>query len=87
MTGVLGLFLGGTMVTLLINSQNEVSSEDRTVLSGLVQLGRYLGVAIGVTILTGILPEISQISAAAQFLGAFSLLLGIYILGLVNELA
>jgi hypothetical protein len=40
-----------------------------------------------VTILTGILPEISQISAAAQFLGAFSLLVGIYILGLVNELA
>ena len=86
-TGVLGLFLGGIMATLLINSQNAVSSEDRTVLSGLVQLGRYLGAAIGVTILTGILPEISQISAAAQFLGAFSLLVGIYILGLVNELA
>jgi hypothetical protein len=51
-----------------------------------VQLGRYLGAAIGITILTGILPEISQISAAAQFLGAFGLLVGIYILGLVNEL-
>ncbi|NTV36392.1 MAG: MFS transporter, partial [Anaerolineaceae bacterium] len=85
-TGVLGLFLGGIMATLLINSQNAVSSEDRTVLSGLVQLGRYLGAAIGVTILTGILPEISQISSAAQFLGAFGLLLGIYILGLVNEM-
>lgn len=86
-TGVLGLFLGGIMATLLINSQNAVSSEDRTVLSGLVQLGRYLGAAVGVTILTGILPEISQIISAAQFLGAFSLLVGIYILGLVNELA
>ena len=85
-TCVLGLFLGGIMATLLINSQNAVSSEDRTVLSGLVQLGRYLGAAIGVTILTGILPEISQISAAAQFLGAFGLLVGIYVLGLVNEL-
>jgi len=85
-TGVLGLLLGGIMATLLINSQNSVSSEDRTVLSGLVQLGRYLGAAIGVTILTGMLPEVSQISAAAQFLGAFGLLVGIYILGLVNEL-
>jgi MFS family permease len=84
-TGVLGLFLGGIMATLLINSQNAVSSEDRTVLSGLVQLGRYLGAAIGVTILTGILPEISQISASAQFLGAFGMLVLIYILGLVNE--
>jgi hypothetical protein len=74
------------MATLLINSQNAVSSEDRTVLSGLVQLGRYLGAAVGVTILTGILPEISQISGAAQFLGAFGLLIGMYVLGLVNEL-
>jgi hypothetical protein len=85
-TGILGLLLGGIMATLLINSQNAVSSEDRTVLSGLVQLGRYLGAAIGVTILTGMLPEVSQISAATQFLGAFGLLVGIYILGLVNEL-
>lgn len=82
----LGLFLGGIMATLLINSQNAVSSEDRTVLSGLVQMARYLGGAIGVTILTGMLPEMSQISTATQFLGAFGLLVGIYILGLVNEL-
>jgi MFS family permease len=85
-TGVLGLFLGGIMATLLINSQNTVNSEDRTVLSGLVQLGRYLGAAIGMTILTGILPGISKISGVAQFLGAFGLLVGMYILGLVNEL-
>jgi hypothetical protein len=85
-TGMLGLCLGGIMATLLINSQNAVSSEDRTVLSGLVQLGRYLGAAIGVTILTGILPEVSQISGAVQFLRAFGLLVGMYILGLVNEL-
>jgi len=85
-TGLLGLSLGGIMATLLINSQNAVSSEDRTVLSGLVQLGRYLGAAIGVTILTGILPEMSQISSAVQFLGAFGLLIGMYIMGLVNEL-
>jgi hypothetical protein len=86
LTGFLGLSLGGIMATLLINSQNAVSSEDRTVLSGLVQLGRYLGAAVGVTILTGILPEISQITGAAQFLGAFGLLIGMYGLGLVNEL-
>ena len=85
-TGLLGLCLGGIMATLLINSQNAVSSEDRTVLSGLVQLGRYLGAAIGVTILTGMLPEVSQISGAVQFLGAFGLLVGLYVLGLVNEL-
>ena len=85
-TGFLGLCLGGIMATLLINSQNAVSSEDRTVLSGLVQLGRYLGAAVGVTVLTGMLPEVSQISGAAQFLGAFGLLVGMYVLGLVNEL-
>jgi hypothetical protein len=85
-TSLLGLSLGGIMATLLINSQNAVSSEDRTVLSGLVQLGRYLGAAIGVTILTGVLPKISQISGAAQFLEAFGLLVVMYILGLVNEL-
>ena len=85
-TGFLGLCLGGIMATLLINSQNAVSSEDRTVLSGLVQLGRYLGAAVGVTILTGMLPEVSQISGAAQFLGAFGLLVGMYVLGLVNEI-
>jgi MFS family permease len=84
-TGFLGFTLGGIMATLLINSQNAVSNEDRTVLSGLVQLGRYLGAAVGVTILTGILPEISQINNVAQFLGAFGILIGMYILGLVNQ--
>ena len=84
-TGFLGLTLGGISATLLINSQNAVSNEDRTVLSGLVQLGRYLGAAVGVTILTGILPEISQLSSVAQFLGAFGLLVGMYVLGLVNQ--
>jgi MFS family permease len=84
-TGFLGFNLGGIMATLLINSQNAVSNEDRTVLSGLVQLGRYLGAAVGVTILTGILPEISQINNVAQFLGAFGILIGMYILGLVNQ--
>ena len=85
-SGFLGLNLGAIMATLLINSQNAVNNEDRTVLSGLVQLGRYLGASIGVTILTGILPEVSQISSAVQFLGAFGLLIAIYGVGLVNEL-
>ncbi len=85
-TAFLGLCLGGIMATLLINSQNAVNDQDRTVLSGLVQLGRYLGAAIGVTILTGRLPEISQINSVSQFLGAFGLLVGMYGLGLVNEL-
>ena len=84
-TGFLGLTLGGISATLLINSQNAVSNEDRTVLSGLVQLGRYLGAAVGVTILTGILPEISELSSVTQFLGAFGLLVGMYVLGLVNQ--
>lgn len=85
-TGFLGLCLGGIMATLLINSQNAVDSNDRTVLSGLVQLGRYLGASVGVTVLTGILPEVSQINDAAQFLSAFGLLVVMYVLGLVNEL-
>ncbi len=84
-TGFLGLTLGGISATLLINSQNAVSNEDRTVLSGLVQLGRYLGAAVGVTVLTGILPDISQINNVDQFLGAFGILIGMYILGLVNQ--
>jgi hypothetical protein len=46
-----------------------------------VQLGRYLGAAVGVTIL----PEISQINNVSQFLGAFGLLVGMYVQGLVNE--
>ena len=61
-TGLLGFGLGIIMATVLINSQNAVGSEDRTVLSGLVQLGRYLGASIGVTVLTGMLPEVSQIT-------------------------
>ncbi len=85
-TGVLGLSLGAIMATMLINSQNAVSNQDRTVLSGLVQLARYLGASVGVTILTGLLPEVSQISDATQFLGTFGLLVGMYILGLLNEL-
>lgn len=85
LTGFLGLALGGISATLLINSQNAVNNEDRTVLSGLVQLGRYLGAAVGVTILTGILPEISRIQDVSQFLGAFGLLIGMYVLGLVNQ--
>jgi len=85
LTGLLGLSLGAIMATMLINSQNAVSSEDRTVLSGLVQLGRYLGASVGVTVLTGILPEISQISHPSQFLGAFGLLIGIYLTGVMNE--
>ena len=86
LTGFLGFCLGAIMATLLINSQNAVKDEDRTVLSGLVQLGRYLGASIGVTILTGILPELSQITSASQFLGTFGLLIGIYSTGLINEL-
>lgn len=73
------------MATLLINSQSAVNGEDRTNLCGLVQLGRYLGAAVGITIMTGILPEISQINNVSQFLGAFGLLVGMYVQGLVNE--
>ena len=85
-TALLGAGLGIILATLLMNSQNAVDSDDRTVLSGLVQLGRYLGASIGVTVLTGMLPEVSQISGAAQFLGPFGLLVGMYLLGLINEL-
>lgn len=73
------------MATFLINSQNAVSSEDRTALSGLIQLGRYFGASVGVTILTGILPEINVISSAGQFVVAFEMLAGLCVLGLVNE--
>jgi MFS family permease len=83
---LVGLCTGGIMATFLINSQNAISSEDRTVLSGLIQLGRYFGASIGVTVLTGMLPEISIIRHIYQFIGALGLLVALCISGLVNEL-
>ena len=82
---VIGLCTGAIMATFLINSQNAVDSKDRTVLSGLVQLGRYFGASIGVTILTGILPEISSITAIGQFAAAFKMLAALCVVGIVNE--
>jgi hypothetical protein len=82
---IIGLCTGGVMATFLINSQNAVDSKDRTVLSGLVQLGRYFGASLGVTILTGTLPQVSTISNIGQFTGAFGLLVALCISGLVNE--
>ena len=83
---LIGLCTGGIMATFLINSQNAIKSEDRTVLSGLIQLGRYLGASIGVTVLTGMLPEISLISGIGQFWGAFGLLVAICAAGVINEI-
>jgi MFS family permease len=83
---LIGLCTGGIMATFLINSQNAVGSEDRTVLSGLIQLGRYFGASIGVTILTGILPEISSIVTIGQFVVAFEMLAVLCVLGLINEI-
>jgi MFS family permease len=83
---LIGLCTGGVMATFLINSQNAISSQDRTVLSGLIQLGRYFGAAIGVTVLTGMLPEISMISGIGQFVGAFGLLVALCVTGLINEM-
>ncbi|MPM57237.1 Multidrug resistance protein 3 [bioreactor metagenome] len=82
----IGLSVGGVMSTFMINSQNAVKSEERTVLSGLVQLGRYLGASIGVTILTSMLPEVSLINSAAQFLGTFALLVVLSLVGSANEI-
>jgi MFS family permease len=83
---LIGLCTGGVMATFLINSQNAISSQDRTVLSGLIQLGRYFGAAIGVTVLTGMLPEISMISGIGQFVGAFGLLVALCVTGRINEM-
>lgn len=83
---LMGLGLGGVMATFLINSQNAVKSEDRTVLSGLVQLGRYFGASIGVTLLIGMLPEVTLISGVGEFIGAFGILVVICITGVVNEI-
>ena len=74
------------MATFLINSQNAISSEDRTTLSGLIQLGRYFGASLGVTLLAGMLPEVTQISGIGQFVGAFGLLAALCAAGLVNEI-
>lgn len=83
---LIGLCTGGIMATFLINSQNAVSSEDRTTLSGLIQLGRYFGASIGVTVLTGMLPELGRIRGIEQFAGALALLVALCAVGLVNEI-
>ncbi len=82
---VIGLCVGGIMSTFMINSQNAVKSEERTVLSGLIQLGRYMGASVGVTFFAGILPDISLLNSVMEFTGAFGLLVGLSLLGLVNE--
>ena len=82
---LMGFSTGCVMSTFLINSQNAVNDEDRTVLSGIVQLGRYLGASIGVTILIGIIPDINSIAGISQFWGAFLLLVGLTGVGLLNE--
>lgn len=84
-TVLVGLCTGGIMATFLINSQNAINDEDRTVLSGLIQLGRYFGASIGVTLFTGIVPTVGQLQATGQFAGAFILLAVISVFGFVNE--
>jgi len=81
-----GLCTGGIMATFLINSQNAVSSEDRTVLSGLVQLSRYFGASVGVTLLTGMLPGVTSISRIEDFSGAFGLVVALCVMGTLNEM-
>jgi MFS family permease len=83
---MIGLGTGGVMATFLINSQNAIHSEDRTTLSGLIQLGRYFGASLGVTLLAGMLPDVTFISGIGQFLGAFGLLVALCTAGLVNEI-
>lgn len=85
LNAVIGLCVGGIMSTFMINSQNAVGSEDRTVLSGLIQLGRYMGASVGVTFFAGILPDPSLINSVMEFTGAIGLLVGLSVLGLVNE--
>ncbi|NLL51697.1 MAG: MFS transporter [Peptococcaceae bacterium] len=82
---IIGLCLGTIMSTFMINSQNAVKSEDRTVLSGLIQLGRYMGASVGVTIFAGVLPEVGMINSVSQFAGAFGVLVVLSVLGLLNE--
>lgn len=82
---IMGLGTGGIMATFLINSQNAILNEDRTVLSGLIQLGRYFGASLGITLLTGMLPEVGTISTTGQFTGAFGLLTALCTVGLINE--
>lgn len=86
LNATIGMCVGGIMSTFMINSQNAVASEDRTVLSGLIQLGRYMGASVGVTFFAGVLPDISLINNVMQFSGAFGLLVLFSLLGFVNEL-
>ncbi|NMA67925.1 MAG: hypothetical protein GX958_00675 [Desulfitobacterium sp.] len=86
LNAIIGLCVGGIMSTFMINSQNAVESKDRTVLSGLIQLGRYMGASVGVTFFAGVLPDLSLINSVMEFTGAFGLLVGLSVLGFVNEM-
>ncbi|MDX9871071.1 MAG: MFS transporter [Clostridia bacterium] len=86
LNALIGLCVGGIMSTFMINSQNAVGSEDRTVLSGLIQLGRYMGASVGVTFFAGVLPEVGLLKSVMQFSGAFGLLVALSLLGLMNEM-
>lgn len=83
---LVGLCTGGIMATFLINSQNAVRTEDRTTLSGLIQLGRYFGASLGITILAGAIPDVTRISGLGEFVGAFGFLVALCAAGLVNEM-
>lgn len=80
-----GIFLGIIMATVLIYSQNSVSSADRTVLSGIIQLSRCFGAAVGVAILIAVLAPITEIGNFMDFKsGYFTLgLFGLF--GMLNE--
>jgi hypothetical protein len=82
-----GAALGGIMSTVLIYSQNSVSDADRTVLSGIVQLSRYFGAAVGVAVMIALIPNINIVSSLTEFTNAFAIVLGLCILGIINERA
>ncbi len=80
-----GAALGGIMSTVMISAQNHIKNEDRTLLSGIVQLGRYFGAAIGVALMISFIPNVNTVSSLGEFLAAFGVILGVCLLGIVNE--
>ncbi|MDR0782775.1 MAG: MFS transporter [Propionibacteriaceae bacterium] len=82
---IAGAILGGIASTVLIYSQNAVSDADRTVLSGIVQLGRYFGAAVGVALMIALIPNVNTVGSLAEFTAPFAISLGLCALGTINE--
>lgn len=83
---LVGIGVGALMATVMIYSQNSVTDSERTVLSGIVQLARYFGAAVGIALLVSVIPSLDNIVAFSDFKITFYVLIALGTTGVLNEL-